>query len=205
MRDAALRKQKDRLMAPLAGGWAAAIHPNHISVLALVVGLLAAWATWQQWYWAALVLWIGNRVLDGLDGVIARVHHKQSDFGGYLDLILDFVVYLAIPIAFVAAMPTTLNLWAAIALISSFVLNLLSWSTLSAILEKRHLVAGERLTAISMPPGLIEGAETIAFYTLFFLLPGYVGPLFMVMAALVVITAAQRVWWAWRHLEHGSQ
>lgn len=202
MRDATLRKQKDRLLAPWIGAWSATIHPNHISVLALIVGLLAAWATWQQWYWVALALWIGNRVLDGLDGLIARVHHKQSDFGGYLDLLLDFVVYLAIPVAFVASLPTTLNFWAAIALTSSYVLNLLSWSALSAILEKRHLVSGERLTAISMPAGLIEGAETIAFYTVFFLLPSSIGLLFMIMAALVSLTAAQRVWWAWRHLEH---
>ncbi len=205
MRDAILRKQKDRLLAPLAGAWSSTIHPNYISMLALIVGLLAAWATWQQLYWAALALWIGNRVLDGLDGVIARVHHKQSDFGGYLDLILDFVVYLAIPIAFVAAVPTTANLWAAIALIAAYVLNLLSWSTLAAILEKRQLVAEKRLTTIAMPPGLIEGAETIGFYTLFFLLPGCVGTLFVVMAAMVVITATQRVWWAWRHLEDGSR
>lgn len=202
MRDAVLRKQKDRLLAPLAGDWAATIHPNAISVLALGIGLLAAWATWQQWYGWALMLWIGNRVLDGLDGVVARVHHKQSDFGGYLDLILDFIVYLAVPIAFVAAVPSTLNLWAAIALIASFVLNLLSWSTLSAILEKRHAAADDRLTTISMPAGLIEGAETIAFYTLFFLLPTYAGWLFLVMAALVIVTAAQRVLWAWRYLEH---
>ena len=204
MRDAALRKDKDRLLQPIAKRWFAHVHPNWISAVALGFGLACALAAWQQLYIVAILLWAVNRVLDGLDGIVAREHDKQSDFGGYLDLILDFVVYLAIPIAFVAAVPSTLNLWAAIALIASYVLNLLSWSTLSAILEKRHLVAGERLTAITIPAGLIEGAETIAFYTLFFLLPGYVGPLFVLMAALVVLTAAQRVWWAWRHLEHGS-
>jgi hypothetical protein len=51
-----------------------------------------------------------------------------------------------------------------------------------------------------MPPGLIEGAETIAFYTLFFLLPGYTAWLFCVMALLVFFTAGQRIWWAWRHV-----
>ena len=51
-----------------------------------------------------------------------------------------------------------------------------------------------------MPPGLIEGAETIAFYTLFFLLPGQVAWLFGVMALLVFFTAGQRIWWAYRHV-----
>ena len=108
-----------------------------------------------------------NRVLDGLDGVIARVHDKQSDFGGYLDLLLDFVVYLAVPLAFVGVTPTPVNLWAGIALLSAYVINLLSWSTLSALLEKRRLQSADRLTSVEMPPGLIEGAETILFYVSF--------------------------------------
>lgn len=201
MRDSALRRQKDRLLTPLAGQWASTIHPNHISWAALAFGLLAALATWQQWYGWALALWIANRVLDGLDGVVARVHHKQSDFGGYLDLILDFVVYLAIPIAFVAALPTASNLWALTALLSSYVVNLLSWSVLTAILEKRRTESSNRITTIAMPSGLVEGAETIAFYSLFFLLPAYIGPLFSLMALLVFLTAAQRIWWAYRNIK----
>jgi phosphatidylglycerophosphate synthase len=201
MRDHALRKQKDRLLTPLAGSWLASIHPNTISWLALVVGLVAAWAVWQHWYGWALLLWVVNRVLDGLDGVVARVHHKQSDFGGYLDLLLDFVIYLAIPLAFVAAAPEVFHFWALAALLSSFVLNLLSWSVLSAILEKRHAESSGRTTTIVMPSGLIEGAETIVFYSLFFLLPAYIGLLFMLMAALVFMTAIQRVWWAYRNIK----
>jgi hypothetical protein len=47
-----------------------------------------------------------------------------------------------------------------------------------------------------MPSGLIEGAETIIFYTLFLLLPGALVPLFWLMAALVLLTAGQRMVWA---------
>lgn len=41
------------------------------------------------------------RVLDGLDGVVARQRNKQTDFGGYLDIVLDFTVYSIIPVALV--------------------------------------------------------------------------------------------------------
>jgi len=200
MRDAVLRKQKDRLLAPLASSRIAAIHPNWISAIALVVGVVAAAAVWQQAYWPGLVLWLLNRVLDGLDGVVARVHHKQSDFGGYLDLLLDFVVYLAVPVAFVAAQPTSFNLWAGLVLLASFVMNSISWTTLAAILEKRRRATSDRLTTIEMPAGLVEGAETILLYSLWFLLPAYVGWMFLVMAALVLFTVGQRLWWAYRHL-----
>ncbi|MGB5050729.1 MAG: CDP-alcohol phosphatidyltransferase family protein, partial [Caldilineaceae bacterium] len=142
-----------------------------------------------------------NRLLDGLDGVVARIHGKQSDFGGYLDLLLDYVVYLAIPVAFVWATPTAPHIWSLISLLVSYQINSLSWTLLSSLLEKQQLIGGKRLTSIEMPAGLIEGAETVIFYTLFFLLPAYIPWLFGLMAGLVVVTACQRIWWARRNLE----
>lgn len=113
---------------------------------------------------------------------------------------MDFIVYLAIPIALIYALPTSENLWAGIGLFASYVLNLLSWSTLSALIEKRQLQTSARLTSMEMPTGLIEGAETILFYILFFLFPSYLAFLLWFMAALVLVTASQRVWWAYYNL-----
>lgn len=200
MRDMALRAKKDELLVPLARRSFGSVHPNVVSLVAMGVGLIAVVAVMQEQYRVGLLLWILNRILDGLDGVVARVHDKQSDFGGYLDLILDFVIYLALPVGFVVANPTALNLWSLVALFAAYTLNLLSWTTLSALLEKRRRTAARRLTSVEMPTGLIEGAETILVYSLFFLLPAYIGPIFLVFAGLVLITASQRVVWAARHL-----
>ncbi|MCB0158910.1 MAG: CDP-alcohol phosphatidyltransferase family protein [Caldilineaceae bacterium] len=200
MRDAALRAKKDEFMVPLAQTFCATVHPNVVSLIAMGMGLLAAAAVIQERYWLGLLLWLLNRLLDGLDGVIARVHGKQSDFGGYLDLLFDFVIYLVIPIAFLSAAPTVFNLWAGIALISVYVLNIISWTVLGALLEKRHMQSPSRLTSMEMPTGLIEGAETIAVYTLFFFFPAYIGYIFFIFAALVLVTAGQRVLWAARTL-----
>lgn len=111
MRDSILREQKDKYMLPVAEQLFSAIHPNVVSFVALGVGLLCAAATINGAFGLGLLLWLLNRVLDGLDGLVARVHHKQSDFGGYLDLLLDFIVYLAVPIALIYALPTSENLW----------------------------------------------------------------------------------------------
>ena len=200
MRDSSLRQKKDDLMVPMARHLFGSVHPNVISFISVGVGLVTILAILNQLYIAGLVLWLLNRVLDGLDGVIARVHDKQSDFGGYLDLLLDFVIYLAIPIAFLWVMPTPVNLWAGIALLSAYVINLLSWTSLSALLEKRQRQSLDRLTCTEMPSGLIEGAETILFYCLFFLAPPYLATLYAVMAVLVFFTAGQRIWWAYRNL-----
>lgn len=187
-------------MLPVAEQLFSAIHPNVVSFVALGVGLLCAAATINGAFGLGLLLWLLNRVLDGLDGLVARVHHKQSDFGGYLDLLLDFIVYLAVPIALIYALPTSENLWGGLVLLSSYILNLLSWSTLSALIEKRQIQTSARLTSMEMPTGLIEGAETILFYVLFFLFPSYLAPLLWLMAVLVLVTASQRVWWAYYNL-----
>lgn len=201
MRDAVLRQQKDRLLAPLAKQIFVTVHPNFVSLIALLVGLLSALAILSHAYWVGLGLWLANRTLDGLDGLIARTHDKQSDFGGYLDLFFDFIVYLAIPLAFLFAWPAPINLWAGLALFAVYYLNTMSWTVLSAILEKRQLQSTARLTTMEMPTGLIEGAETILFYSAFYLFPGYLAYSFGFMTILVLYTALQRIWWAYRHLQ----
>ncbi len=201
MKDVVLREYKDRVLQPLAQRFFASVSPNLISVVALIPGLLSAAAIYQGELAWGLGFWLLNRLLDGLDGVVARIHEKQSDFGGYLDLLLDYVIYLAIPIAFAAAQPTAAHIWTLIALLASYQINSLSWTLLSSLLEKRQLAPASRVTSIAMPAGLIEGAETVAFYTLFYFLSAQIPWLFGVMAMLVIVTACQRVWWAWRHLE----
>lgn len=201
MRDSALRQKKDQLLTPVVRQLFANIHPNTLSFISVGVGLLSVAAITNRMYWIGLALWLGNRTLDGVDGLVARIYDKQTDLGGYIDLVLDFVVYLTIPIAFVFVSQTMANLWALIFLFAAYVINLLSWTMLSTLLEKRRKIAGSHLTSIEMPTGLVEGAETIVFYTLFYLLPGYVAYLFVIMGALVLFTAGQRIWWAYRNLD----
>ena len=121
------------------------------------------------------LLWIANRLLDGLDGTHARVHGRESQFGAYLDIVLDFVVYAAIPIAIAARQGTQAMAFAGLLLVASFYVNAASWMYLAAILEQRHEGATARgeSTAVTMPPGLIGGAETVGFYVAFFLWPAY--------------------------------
>lgn len=200
MKDALLRREKDRLLRPLVARYLANVSPNQLSIVAVIPGILAAVAVVNGQVGVGLLLWLLNRVLDGIDGLAARIHNKASDWGGYLDLLLDFVVYLLVPLSFVWATPTAQNLWALIFLLLSFQVNTLSWTLLSAILEKRRQGERNRLTTMEMPTGLIEGAETVFLFSLFFILPGYVAALFWIMGALVFFTAGQRFWWAWQHL-----
>lgn len=201
MLDHTLRTYKDDLLKPLAGPLGR-FSPNAITIVALIVGLAGAGAAAWQWYWVALALWLLNRVLDGLDGLVARAHARQSDFGGYLDIVLDFVVYAAVPIGLFLGNQNGINALAMIFLLSSFYVNGASWLYLAAILEKRAAGAGVRgeLTTITMPSGLVGGAETILFYVAFLMWPSALPWLFAAMAAMVLIGIGQRLWWAQRNL-----
>ena len=197
MFDRWLRRYKDELLRPLARRMSGS-PPNAITLAALLVGLAGAGSAWAQWYRIALGLWLLNRLLDGLDGLVAREHGRQTDFGGYLDIMADFVVYAALPLGLYLGAPSAHHALSLLALFGTFYVNAASWMYLSAILEKRRAGAetlGE-MTAVTMPSGLIGGTETIVFYSAFLIWPGRMAGLFALMACLVVVGVLQRLWWA---------
>ena len=200
MFDPVLRPIKDKILGPLARALPG-VPPGAITALALLVGLGAAGAAWRGAFVVGLVLWLANRVLDGLDGAVARIHGKSSDLGGYFDLVADFVVYGAIPVALALrpGAPPELT-QAAVLLLAVFYVNTAAWMVPSALLEKRGYRAEtrENPTSVSIPEGAISGGETVLFFSLFFLLPSHQVTLFLLMTALTAITVLQRLVWGAR-------
>ena len=202
MLDLILRPAKERLLAPAARALGHRVSPLAVTLTAFVAGAAAALSAARGGYHLAFVLWILNRALDGFDGTLARTQGRQSDIGGLLDIVLDFVVYAAIPIALVVAQPSKATAIAGLILLGSFYVNSASWMYLATVLERRDTGARTRgeLTSIAMPSGLVEGIETILFYSLFLLLPNRLVPLFTIMTVLVMLTVLQRIAWAMRVL-----
>lgn len=200
MFDPVLRPMKDRALAPVArvvGGAA----PGTITALGLAAGLAAAWSAWNGAFGLGLLLWLANRVLDGLDGVVARIQGSGSDLGGLFDLMADFTVYAAIPLAMALRPGAPPELApAALVLLAAFYVNAASWMVPAALLEKggRGAAAREESTSLTMPEGLVAGGETIVFYALFFLFPARQVVLFGVMAGLTAAGVIQRLIWARR-------
>lgn len=198
MFDRALRPVKDRMLGPAARLLAGAVHPTVITALSLAAGLGCAALLLTGDHAPALALWVLNRLLDGLDGLVARIGGRQSDLGGYLDILADFMVYAAIPIALSVRSPAGADLPLAV-LLAAFYVNAASWMYLSALLENRAF-GHVGTTSVAMPGGLIEGSETILFFTGFILLPALLPELFWAMSLLVGVTIVQRLWWATRNL-----
>lgn len=202
MLDALLRPIKERLLAPLATIVGRRASPMSVTVTAFVAGVGAAILAACGVYAGALALWLVNRALDGFDGTLARVQGTQSDIGGYVDLLLDFVVYAAVPIGLALSDDGGSTLLAALALLASFYVNAASWMYLAAVLERRGAGARARgeLTTVTMPSGLVGGTETVVFYAICFVFPRHLALLFAVMTGLVLLTVVQRLVWAVRRL-----
>jgi len=182
-----------------AGAWLAGqgVPANGASLAGLVVGLLVVPALADGRYDLALLAILLNRLIDGVDGPIAR-QGKPTPFGGYLDIMCDMAFYAAVPLGFALAVPAN-AVWATV-LLASFVCtgaSFLGRAVLAAQVDEAN--DGKRgRKSFFHAAGLIEGSETIAAFVLFCLFPGAFPWLAGVFAALCFWTAAARVMEAYR-------
>ncbi len=171
-----------------------------LSLASLVLCCGAAVALANSFRWLALASWLIGRFLDGLDGAVARHRGVQSDLGGYLDMMGDTLGYAAVPIGVAFANSNArIWMWCAV-LLASFYVNTMSWTYLSALFEKRAVGPRSSATAIVMPRGVIEGAETIVFFSCFIVWWRSAHWWFAAMTTLVFLTVIQRLIWGQRHL-----
>lgn len=166
---------------------------NAVSVTGLAIGLSAVPLLAFGHYGAALLAILLNRLLDGLDGAVARHGPGLTGFGGYLDIVCDMVFYAAIPLGFALARPEN-ALWAAI-LLASFVCTCASFLGRAVLAASRgENDPGKRgRKSFFHAVGLMEGTETILAFVLFCLFPGLFPWLAGAVAALCFWTAASRV------------
>ena len=157
----------------------------------LLVPVIVVSVLYGAFYWALGVIAL-NRFLDGLDGALARLH-GPTDFGGYSDIVADFVFYASIPVAFALYDPTG-NALASVILLASFIVSSSSFLAYAIIAAKRGLETTARgKKSFFHLGGLIEGTETIVFCILVCLLPDYYAELAFGFACLCGLSAFGRV------------
>lgn len=192
------------------------ITPDRLTLLGLVVGLASAVAAGAQLWWWALACWLGSRLLDGLDGPLARRRSADRtpdadadpvrDAGGFLDITADFTVYgatvvgVAVGTAAAAGPDHSWHSWLPfLAVLLAYYVNGSAFLAFSSIAERTgHTLDDGR--SFSFLSGLTEGAETIAVHSLWLLLPGIAPQVAWVWAVLVGLSGAQRVVVGYRNL-----
>lgn len=192
MLDAHLRPLIDpslnRLGRVLAG-WG--VTANAVTLGGLGFGVLAAiLIALGSPGWALLPL-LGSRLLDGLDGAVARAT-TRTDFGGFLDIWCDFAFYGLIPLAFAVHMPD--QALAAAFLLFSFYLSGTAFLGFAIVAEKRGISTDRQgIKSLYYSSGLLEGTETIVFLVAICLFPMWFGPLAWGFGGLCILSAAARV------------
>ena len=167
------------------------VKADQISLVGFMAGVGAFVALCYGQWLAALLLILANRVLDGLDGAVARIQ-GPTDRGAYLDIALDMVFYALIPLGFAVAAPDVNALPAAV-LIVSFVGTGSSFLAFSAVAAKLGRKAPEYPTkGIYYAGGLAEGFETIAVFVAMCLLISAELRLAYGFAALCALTTVIR-------------
>ncbi len=196
MLDGIVRKNIDPVLN--AAGRAIAgtgITPNTITLSGWIIGIAAAIAIAFENNITGLVLILASRAADGLDGAVAKVS-GTSDFGGYLDIVLDFFFYGAIPLGFVLADPGN-NAIAGAILIFSFYFNGSTFLAYSALAEKNDIKTNVRGSkALYFTTGLAEATETIVVFMLFCLFPGWFSEIAYVFALICFWTSLSRIFLA---------
>jgi len=209
--DTPLRLLKDRLVAPLAAR--SPLSPTALTGLGLAAGLAcaASMAAPHPSTAVSLGLWALNRLLDGLDGAVARTRGAASDFGSIADIVADFTVYAAVPLGVAARASggdhgggSTASLWATVAALEGvFFVNAASLFCTAAVVEKRGRAGRPEVTGVTLCEGWVGGTETAVVYAA---LVGRLGgdaavrPVCVAVGVAVAATVVQRLVWAHKHL-----
>src|SRR5262245_15307001 len=80
------------------------VSADSLTWFGLAIGLATVPTIAAERYLAGLLLILANRLLDGLDGAVAR-QTAPTDRGAYLDIVGDFLFYSGVVFAFALARP----------------------------------------------------------------------------------------------------
>lgn len=191
----AFRRAPARLAAKLG------LSPNQVTLASLALCAVAAAFIWQRQYLVGGILALVAACLDFVDGELARLTHRETAWGGYLDSLVDRFVDFFLLLAIVASLNDTRAWWiGSVALFGSLATSFAK----SRVYEIRHVPKDTwRHDILERPdryaillPALFGQAvvqamgrsEAILFWGL------------AILAVLSMATVIQRMWAAWRVL-----
>lgn len=175
------------------------ITPDGLTLTGLVLGVVSAALAALQWWPLALVLWLVSRVIDGLDGALARRRRADGrgaagEAGGFLDITADFVAYGAgvVGVAIGASAGFDAPWWPFLLVLFAYYVNGAAFLAFSSIAERtgRTIDDGRSLSFLGR---IAEGAETITVHALWLILPFWSAPIAVVWAVVVGVSAVQRM------------
>jgi CDP-diacylglycerol--glycerol-3-phosphate 3-phosphatidyltransferase len=166
--------------------------PNTISVTGLLLNLLAAVLVWERLFFLGGIAFIVGSIMDTLDGRYSRMSGKGTPFGAFLDSTLDRIEEGIVLTAVAGYFALHGNRVAAAAVVVAVLASLMVSYTRARAealgVECKVGIATRPVRVVILAIGLVfaRGAGLGDFELL--------QPAVYVLAALSVITVAQRIW-----------
>lgn len=209
MFDAALRNRIEPALTATARrldrGW---ISPDRLTVAGLVLGLGSAVLAADRVWVAAAALWLISRLLDGLDGALARLRSSTgpgSPGGGFLDITGDFVVYGSgvLGVGIGATGGYGAPWWPFGLVLLAYYVNGSAFLAYSSIAERTGATIDDG-RSLSFFGRIAEATETIIVHTLWLLFPIAAAPIAIIWAGFVSLSATQRILSGYRLLSRAT-
>lgn len=161
------------------------IKANHITIIALFIGLLTGpYIYTNRPIIAIMLLWVSG-LLDAVDGLVARKNKNTTAWGTLMDITFDRIVEITIIISLALKHPDArLEL---LILTSSIILSMTIFLTVGALTEKRGM------KSFYYQAGVAERTEGFILFSLMILFNKYLKITTNIFAVLVLITAFQRM------------
>ena len=168
------------------------ISPNYMTLIGFSFGVLMCFFIIIDQYLIAMIFLFLNRLSDGLDGAMARLQNP-TPLGGYLDIVLDFLIYGGFVLSFGITEQNNMLL--------SMILLFCYIGTGSTFLAKAAILpslANQNLNeeipkSFHYAVGLVEGTETIIFMFLCLLFADLFIYLASIFSLLCLITIVFRI------------
>ncbi len=172
----------------LAGLYRMGVRPWQLTLLSLAGNVIVGW-----------LLLTGRRLLPGLllapagmldifDGGVARLRGEASRGGAFLDSVLDrasdVIVFGCLFWSLAGQGDRTTALLTLVALVASFLVSFVR--------------AEAEALGLTLTEGLVQRLERYVALMIGLIAPGMLRPVMALLAALGLVTAAQRLWSAWR-------
>ncbi len=158
---------------------------NHITTMALMIGMLASCFVYYDFpIIAVMLLWISG-IFDAVDGTIARLTSTSSKWGTLMDLVFDRFVEMSIIVALVLRFNEIMIYF--IFLLCSILFSMCVFLTVGA------LSTNNANKSFRYQAGVIERSEAFVCFSSMILLDNHLKLIVSIMTILVTFTAIQRM------------
>ena len=177
------------------------ISPNQMTLIGFGFGILMCISIVIDQYLIGILFLFLNRLADGLDGAMARLI-APTPLGGYLDIVLDFLVYGGFVLSF--GMTDQNNTFLSMILLFCYNGTGTTFLAKAAILPSlSHQNQNNDIPkSFHYAVGLVEGSETIVFMILCLLFPNLFVYLSSIFIALCLITIVFRIIVCYKELNY---